>query len=188
MNLEEVKFYLDAAKEGMDHAYKHLEQELTKIRAGKANPEMLSGLKVEYYGMMTPINQVASIKSLDAKTLIITPFEKSILQEIEKSIFQANLGFTPQNDGETIRIVLPPTTEERRRELVKNAKAFGEDAKVSLRNARKEANDGIKDLVKEGLSEDQGKDAESDIQNLTNQFASKIDILIDAKEKEVMTV
>lgn len=185
---EEIAFYIDAAKESMNHAYAHLEKELTKIRAGKASPDMLSGLKVEYYGMATPINQVASVKTIDAKTLVVTPFEKAVLQEIEKSIFQANMGFTPMNDGETIRIVLPPTTEERRRELVKNAKALGEDAKVSLRNARREANDGIKDLVKDGLSEDAGKGAEGSIQTLTNDYAAKIDKLIAAKELEVMKV
>ncbi|MCB0501798.1 MAG: ribosome recycling factor [Bacteroidetes bacterium] len=185
---EEVAFYLDSAKESMQQAYEHLEYELTKIRAGKASPDMLAGLKVEYYGMATPINQVASIKTTDAKTLVVIPFEKGILQDIERSIFQANLGFTPQNDGESIRIILPPTTEERRRSLAKNVKAHGEDAKVSLRNARKEANDGIKELVKDGLSEDLGKTAEHNIQDLTDSFTAKIDKLVAAKEKEVMTV
>ena len=185
---EEVKFYIDAAQEGMDHSYDRLERELTKIRAGKASPDMLRGLKIEYYGLQTLINQVASIKSTDAKTLLITPFEKAVLHDIERSIFQANLGFTPQNDGETIRIVLPPLTEERRLELGKNAKAYGEDAKVSLRNVRREANEGIKELVKDGLSEDQGKSAEALIQKLTDEHSLKIDRLIDAKEKEIMTV
>ncbi|MEZ5006822.1 MAG: ribosome recycling factor [Chitinophagales bacterium] len=185
---EEVAFYIDSAKEGMQQAYEHLEYELTKIRAGKASPDMLAGLKIEYYGMMTPINQVASVKTTDAKTLVIVPFEKAVLQDIERSIFQANLGFTPQNDGETIRIILPPTTEERRLNLAKTVRAHGEDAKVSLRNVRKEGNDGIKDLVKDGLSEDLGKTAESKIQDLTNSFSDKIDKLIAAKEKEVMTV
>lgn len=185
---EEIAFYLDAAKEAMDHAYEHLESELTKIRAGKASPDMLNGIRVEYYGAMTPINQLATIKNLDAKTLVITPFEKGTLQDIERAIFQANLGMTPQNDGDFIRIVMPPTTEDRRRELVKKAKAFGEDAKVSLRNARRDANDGVKELVKEGLSEDQGKDGESKIQDITNAYTTKIDKLVDAKEKEIMTI
>ena len=185
---EEVAFYIESAKEGMQHAYDHLEKDLTKIRAGKASPDMLSGIKIEYYGIITPINQLATIKSLDAKTLIITPFEKAICQDIEKSIFQANMGITPQNDGELIRIVLPPTTEERRVELVKKAKAHGEDAKISIRNTRRDANDGIKDLVKDGLSEDMGKGAEGSIQELTKQFSDKVDKLLVAKEEEIMRV
>ncbi len=185
---EEVKFYLDETKEGMQQAYLHLEEELVKIRAGKASPSMLNGLTIDYYGSQTPLNQVAVIKTLDAKTLVITPFEKGIIQDIEKSIFQANLGVTPQNDGDIIRIVLPPMTEERRRELVKHAKQYGEIAKISLRNTRKESNEAIRDLVKEGVSEDLGKNAEIDIQALTDAFTKKIDALLEAKEAEIMKV
>ncbi len=185
---EEVAFYIDAAKESMQNTLVHLEDELTKIRAGKASPAMLNGIKVEYYGSMTALNQLATVKTLDAKTLVITPFEKPLLQEIEKAIFQANLGITPQNDGDFIRLVLPPTTEERRRDLVKQSKGHGEHSKVSIRNARKEANDAIKELVKEGLSEDLGKDAENNIQNLTNTYSKKIDELLSLKEEEIMTV
>lgn len=185
---EDVKFYLDAAREAMEHAYGHLEQELTKIRTGKATPDMLSSVRVEYYGSSTPINQLATIKSLDAKTLIITPFEKGLLAEIEKGIFHANIGLTPQNDGEVIRIVMPPTTEDRRRELVKKARHFGEEAKVSIRNARREANEGIKELVKDGISEDMGKNAEIDIQEMTDNFSKMIDKLLDAKDHEIMTI
>jgi len=186
---EEIAFYLEAAEDSMKHAYDHLEAELTKIRAGKVSPDMLSLVRVEYYGASTPLNQLAAIKTLDAKTLIITPFDKSMLSEIEKGIFQANIGMTPMNDGEMIRIVMPPTTEERRRELVKKAKAHGEDTKVSVRSARKEANEGVRDLIKEhSISEDAEKNAEMDIQEMTNKWSKKVDILLAAKEKEIMTV
>ncbi|MCP4122076.1 MAG: ribosome recycling factor [Bacteroidetes bacterium] len=186
---EEIAFYLEAAAEGMKHAYDHLELELTKIRAGKVSPDMLSLIRVEYYGTATPLNQLATIKTLDAKTLIITPFDKAMLAEIEKGIFHANIGMTPMNDGELIRIVMPPTTEERRMELVKKAKSHGEDAKVSIRTARKEANEGVRDLVKEhSISEDAEKNAEMDIQDMTNKWSHKVDELMSAKEKEIMTV
>ncbi len=185
---EEVEIYLDEARTSMAGALNHLENELTRIRAGKASPDMLSGIKVNYYGVETPINQACTIKSLDARTLVISPFEKGLIGEIEKAIFQANLGVTPQNDGEVIRLILPPTTEERRRDLVKNSKAYGEQAKVSIRNVRKDANEGIRDLVKEGLSEDEGKSAEEEIQNLTNNFIKKVDDLLAKKEVEIMTV
>jgi ribosome recycling factor len=185
---EEVEIYLDEARTSMAGALNHLENELTRIRAGKASPDMLSGLKVTYYGMETPINQACTIKSLDARTLVISPFEKGLIGEIEKAIFQANLGVTPQNDGEVIRLILPPTTEERRRDLVKNSKAYGEQAKVSIRNVRKDANEGIRDLVKEGLSEDEGKSAEDEIQSLTNNYIKKVDDLLAKKEVEIMTV
>jgi ribosome recycling factor len=185
---EEVEIYLDEARTSMAGALNHLENELTRIRAGKASPDMLSGLKVTYYGMETPINQACTIKSLDARTLVISPFEKGLIGEIEKAIFQANLGVTPQNDGEVIRLILPPTTEERRRDLVKNSKAYGEQAKVSIRNVRKDANEGIRDLVKEGLSEDEGKSAEEEIQTLTNNYIKKVDDLLAKKEVEIMTV
>ena len=182
---EEIKFYLEAADEGMAHAYEHLEQELTKIRAGKVSPDMLSGVRVEYYGTLTPLNQLATVKTLDSRTLVITPFEKALLQEVEKAIFAANIGLTPQNDGELIRIVLPPTTEDRRKELVKKAKSFGEDAKISIRNSRKDAIHHIKDS---GASEDMISNGEIDVQDLTDKYSKKVDELIDAKEKEIMTI
>jgi ribosome recycling factor len=182
---EEIKFYLEAAEESMVHAYEHLEHELTKIRAGKVSPDMLSDVRVEYYGAATPINQLATIKTLDARTLVITPFEKGLLPEVEKGIFAANIGLTPQNDGELIRIVMPPTTEDRRRELVKNAKHFGEEAKISIRNARKDA---IHHIKESGASEDMISNGEIDVQELTNKFTHKVDELIKAKEKEIMTV
>lgn len=182
---EEIAFYLEAAKEGMTEAYKHLEHELTKIRAGKVSPDMLSDVRVEYYGASTPLNQLATIKSLDARTLVITPFEKGLLGEVEKGIFAANIGLTPQNDGELIRIVMPPTTEDRRRDLVKAAKYFGEEAKISIRNSRKDA---IHHIKESGASEDMISNGEIDVQALTDKFTEKVDKLIDAKEKEIMTV
>lgn len=186
---EDIQLYIDLARDAMKQAYDHLEIELSKIRAGKVSPDMLSLVRVDYYGASTPILQVATIKSLDARTLIITPFEKSLLGDIEKGIFKANIGMTPQNDGEVIRIVMPPTTEERRRELVKKSKAHGEDAKISIRSARKEANEGVRQLAKDGqISEDLEKNAEADIQELTNTWTHKIDELLAAKEKEIMTV
>lgn len=185
---EEVEIYIEEANSSMIGAIKHLENELVRIRAGKASPDMLNGIKINYYGMETPLNQASTVKTLDARTLVISPFERAIIGEIEKAIFQANLGVTPQNDGEVIRLILPPTTEERRRDLVKNSKAHGEHAKVSIRNVRKDANEGIRDLVKEGLSEDEGKAAEERIQQLTNAFIKKVDDLLAAKEVEIMTV
>ncbi|HNK75719.1 MAG TPA: ribosome recycling factor, partial [Chitinophagales bacterium] len=154
---EEVKMVVDETRDAMFKALKHLEEELRKVRAGKASADMLNGITVEYYGSPTPINQVASIKLLDARTLVIVPFEKKIINDIERSIFQSNIGITPQNDGENIRLSVPPMTEERRRELVKQSKTHGEQTKIVIRNARKDGNEMVKDLVKEGLSEDMGK-------------------------------
>lgn len=185
---EEVKFAIDNAKEQMQAALKHLEAELQKIRAGKANPSMLDSVMLEYYGTQQQLKNVASINTTDARTLVIQPFEKTMLQEVEKAIINANLGFTPMNDGNFIRINVPPLTEERRKDLVKQAKAELEHCKVSIRNARKEANDYIKDLVKDGLSEDLGKDGESDVQDLTDSYSDKADKHLETKEKEIMTV
>ena len=179
---------LDEAREGMDKAIKHLETELTKIRAGRANPSMLDSVFVEYYGAKTPLSQMANINTLDARTLSIQPWEKSVLEDIEKSIINSNLGLTPQNNGELIMINIPVLTEERRRDLVKKAKAEGEHAKVGIRSQRKDANDYIKSLEKEGLSEDMVKDGEDQVQKLTNEFTTKVDDLVDAKEKDIMTV
>ncbi len=179
---------LDETKDSMFKAIKHLDDELHKVRAGKASPDMLSGITVEYYGIPTPINQVANIKLLDARTLIITPFERKIIGDIERAIFQSNIGITPQNDGENIRLSVPPMTEERRRDLVKQAKSFGEQSKIVIRNARKDGNEMIKDLVKNGLSEDIGKDSEENIQTLTNEYIAKVDKLLQQKEEEIMTI
>lgn len=185
---EEVKMYLDDAEDHMTKAIQHLEEELTKVRAGKASPSMLNGIYVDYYGVNTPLQQVANVNSQDAKTLIIKPWEKAMLQPIEKAILQANIGVTPQNDGELIRIVLPPMTEDRRRELVKNVKALGENAKVSIRNVRRDALHHIKDLQKEGTSEDMVKKGEDEVQVLTDKYSAEADKHVSAKEKEIMTV
>lgn len=172
----------------MEATIEHLEKELTKVRAGKANPSMLNGIMVEYYGTPTPLSQVSSISVPDARSLSIKPWEKPLLQEIEKAIFAANLGFTPQNDGENIRINIPALTEERRKELVKQIKNEGEQAKISLRSARKNANDAIKVLGKDSLSEDQVKDAEAEVQKMINGCGEKVDRIVKAKEDEVMTI
>lgn len=172
----------------MKKAIDHLETELVKIRAGKANPSMVDGLAVDYYGNPTPINQVANISVLDARTISIQPWEKSMLQPIEKAILAGNIGITPQNDGNSIRLFLPPLTEERRKELVKRCNAEGETAKVSIRNIRRDAIEHIKKLQKDGLSEDAAKDAEAAMQELTNKHVLLIEKHLQAKEKEIMAV
>ena len=182
---EEIKFIVDSAEESMQKAIKHKEKELTKIRAGKASPNMVSGVMVEYYGAKTPLNQVGNVNTPDARTISIQPFEKSLIQEIEKAIQVANLGFNPMNNGESVIINVPPLTEERRKELAKQAKAQAEDAKVGVRNDRKSANNDIK---KTDVSDDEKKNAEVDIQNLTDKFIDKIDSILENKEKEIMTV
>ncbi len=185
---EEIQFILDGAKESMDNAMTHLDSQLQKIRAGKASPMMLNKVVVEYYGALTPIGQVANVNAIDGRTLSVQPFEKSLLDEICKGISHANLGLNPQNNGESILINIPALTEERRRDLSKQAKAEGEDAKVVTRNARKDANDEIKKLKNDGLSEDQAKDAENEVQKVIDTYTAKIDALIAAKEKDIMTV
>jgi ribosome recycling factor len=185
---EEVKMYIDDAVEHMVKAIEHLEQELTKIRAGKASPNMLTGINVDYYGTKSPISQSATINNQDAKTLIIKPWDKSMLEPIEKAILAANIGITPQSDGEIIRLVLPPLTEERRKDLVKTVRQIGEQSKISVRNIRRDAMTHVKSLLKEGLSEDMEKDAEAEIQKLTNDYTVKIDNHLNAKEKEILTV
>jgi len=172
----------------MDSTIDHLAKELSKIRTGKASPSMLSGLKVDYYGSPTPLNQVANIGATDGKTLTIDPWEKSMISAVEQAIFKANLGLTPQNNGEMIIINIPPLTEERRREFAKQAKALGENAKVSVRNSRKKILDTIKKEVKDGFSEDAGKRQEEDVQKTVNGYGTKIDKLVEAKEKDIMTV
>jgi ribosome recycling factor len=166
----------------------HLEQELTRIRAGKANPTMLDGINVDYYGSPTLISQVANITVLDAKTISIQPWEKNMLGPIEKSIMQANIGITPQNDGNQIRLFLPPLTEERRKELFKKASGEGEHSKVAIRSIRRDAIEQIKKLQKDGLSEDAAKDAEEAIQELTDKYIVLVDKHLAAKEKEMMSV
>ncbi len=185
---EEINFIVDSTKESMQAAIAHLEKKLLNIRAGKASPAMLGGVMVEYYGTATPLNQVGNIATPDARTITIQPFEKSLIPEIEKGIQIANLGFNPMNNGESVIISVPPLTEERRRDLAKQAKAEAEDSKVGVRNDRKNANNEIKKLEKEGLSEDQAKNTEVDIQQLTDQYIKNIDDMLAVKEKEIMTV
>jgi ribosome recycling factor len=175
-------------EEHMRKSIAHLETELSKIRAGKASPQMLDGLMVDYYGNPTPINQVGNISVVDARTLTIQPWEKNMLQPIERSILQANIGITPQNDGNIIRIFLPPLTEERRRELVKKSNHEGENAKVSVRNLRRDSIEKVKKMQKDGLSEDAAKDTEADIQALTDRFIALVEKHLEAKEKEIMHV
>jgi ribosome recycling factor len=182
---EEMQFIVDAAKESMDAALAHLEKEMLNIRAGKANPIMLSGVKVEYYGTPTPLSQVANINTPDGKTLTVQPWEKNILADVEKAILIANLGFNPMNNGESIIINIPALTEERRKELAKLAKSEAENAKISIRAARKDANSEIK---KSDTSEDVQKNYEIDIQNLTDQYIAKADQIFSVKEKEILTI
>ena len=182
---EEVKFVLESTRESMDAAITHLQKEFIKIRAGKANPSMLSTVMVEYYGSQTPLSQVSNINTPDARTISVQPWEKSLLAEIETAIMHANLGFNPMNNGEMIIINVPPLTEERRIQLVKQAKSEAEDAKVSIRSSRQEANKEIHNL---DISEDLESNAEIDIQELTNEYTEKIDQLLHAKEAEIMKV
>ena len=184
----ELKACIENAKKQMARSIDHLEAELLKIRAGRANATMLDSVHVDYYGTSTPLSQVADVSAPDPKTLTIQPWEKSMIEPIEKAIRESNLGFNPQNDGALVRISIPPLTEERRVELVKKTKSEGENGKVSLRNIRREANDAIKGMVKNGLAEDLAKDAEHEIQQLTDQFSRKIDGHLEQKEKEIMTV
>jgi len=185
---EELDLVFDTTQEQMEASINHLTSELSKIRAGKATPSMLDGVMVEYYGSQTPLNQVANVNTPDARTLSVQPWEKSMLQEIEKAIINSNLGLNPQNNGELIMINVPALTEERRLGLVKQAKAEGEHAKVGIRNARKDANDEIKKLKNDGLPEDAQKDAESNVQELTNKFSTRVDDLVAAKEADIMKV
>ncbi|HPE98654.1 MAG: ribosome recycling factor [Chitinophagales bacterium] len=186
--MEELDLIKGMAEEHMQKAVHHLEAELVKVRAGRANASMLEGVKVDYYGTHTPVQQVANISTPDARTIAIQPWEKHMLGEIEKAILAANIGLTPQNNGEMVRLNLPPLTEERRKELVKNVKHLGEGARVTVRNARKEANDHIKKIQKDGLPEDMAKDAEDLVQKMTDQYIAEVDKVLDRKEKEIMTV
>jgi ribosome recycling factor len=183
---EDIQFILDSTKEAMENAIKHLEKQFVNIRAGKASPAMLGSVMVDYYGSQTPLSQVANVNTPDGRTITVQPWEKSMLQEIERGIAYANLGFNPMNNGETIIINVPPLTEERRRDLAKQAKAEAEDAKVSIRAARKDANRDIKKI--EEASEDLKANAEIDVQHMTDKYVKKVDELFDKKEKEIMTV
>jgi len=185
---EEVQFCLEEAKESMQNALEHLEREMQKVRAGKASPQMVEGIRVDYYGTITPLNQMANVSAPDPKTIFIQPWDKNALQPIEKAIMFANLGFNPMNDGMVIRIPVPPLTEERRKEYVKRAKTEAESARIVIRGLRKDANDTAKKLEKAGTPEDEIKKLETDIQNLTNEYILKIDKIIAAKEKDIMTV
>jgi ribosome recycling factor len=185
---EELQLIYDEFRSANEKSIGHFENELIKIRAGKASPAMLHGVMVDYYGSPTPIQQVANITTMDARTITIQPWEKNVLNDIAKGIINSNLGFAPQNNGEVLIISVPPLTEERRRELVKKAKVEGEQAKVGIRNNRKDSLDMLKDLKNEGLSEDMFKDAENEIQQVTNFFAKKVDDLLEQKEKEIMTI
>ncbi len=189
MQQEELEELMLETKILMEGAIEHFHAELIKVRAGKASPDMLSGLRVNYYGAPTPIKQVANIAVSDSRTLVIQPYEKNLIGDIERSIFEANLGVTPQNDGEVIRIIIPPLTEERRRDLVKRVKSLGEESKVGVRSARHSGMDKIRKAVKAGeLPEDNGKRREQQIQDMTDSFSKKIDEMISNKEKDIMTI
>ena len=185
---EELEMIYDELKDSSEKRIEHLDNELSKIRAGKATPSMLSNVMVEYYGSMTPIQQVANISTLDARTLTVQPWEKAILNDVAKGILHANIGLNPQSNGEMLIISVPPLTEERRIELVKRAKSESEHAKVGIRNHRKEAMDMVKVLKDDGLSEDMVKDAEDQIQSIINSFTSRIDKILDQKESSIMTI
>ncbi|MFT4567419.1 MAG: ribosome recycling factor [Saprospiraceae bacterium] len=185
---ETIESVLAKGKEGFEKAMQHLNEELRKIRAGKASPAMLNGLMVSYYGNPTPLTQVANISTPDSKTLSIQPWEKNLLSHIERSIFEANLGLTPMNDGEFVRISIPAMTEERRKDLAKQSKASGEEARVGLRNVRHKLIDFVRKEVKDGYPEDAGKKREAEVDSMVKNYYSKIDNLIEAKEKEIMTV
>lgn len=184
--MEEINFILDSTRESMEKSINHLELAFSKIRAGKATPQMLDSVIIDYYGSPTPLNQASNINTPDAKTISVQPWDKSMLELMEKAILDSNLGFTPNNNGDMIIINVPPLTEERRISLVKQLKSELENAKVSIRSSRKDSNDYLKKL--EGLSEDIIKDAESEIQRVTDEFSKKVDVLFSKKESEIMTV
>ena len=185
---ELISLQLEDSAEQMQKAVAHTESELTKIRAGKAMPSMLDGIHVDYYGTPTPLSQVSNINTPDARTLIIQPWEKGMLSPIEKAILEANIGLTPQNDGSVVRLNIPPLTEERRRDLVKKVKEEAEKGRVAVRNIRKDGNDTIKKLKNDGVSEDEIKVGEGEVQKLTDKYIALVDKLAEAKEKDIMTV
>ena len=184
----ETKPYLDGARDKMELAVAYLDEALARIRAGKANPKILDGVRVEYYGSLVPLSNVANIATPDARTITITPWEKAMFKEIEKAIINSEVGITPENNGEVIRLGIPPLTEDRRKNLVKQSKAEAEQAKVSVRGARRDAIDALKKAVKQGMPEDVEKDAENEVQKLHDRFLKQIDDLFAAKEKEILTV
>jgi len=188
MNEQEIAIIIGKTKDAFDHSIDHLQKEMSKLRAGKANTATLDGLLVDYYGTPTALSQVANVATADSRTLTIQPWEKKMLAPIEKAIFEANMGLTPMNDGETVRLNIPPLTEERRKELVKQSKHAGEESKVGMRSARREAIEIFKKAIKEGLPEDIGKKKEDDVQKLLQVYIDKIDAIIAAKDKEIMTV
>ena len=186
--MEEIELVIEDAKDGMEKSIHHVSQAFAKIRAGRAMPNMLDGLLVDYYGTPTPINQVASVNTPDARSLVIKPWEKNMVGEIEKAIVNSDLGLNPQNDGELVRLNIPTLTEERRKELVKQTRHEAEQGKVSIRNVRKDANDYLKKLLKEHVSEDEVKSAEAKVQEYTDEYIKKVDSLMEKKEEEIMTV
>lgn len=186
--MQDYKQYLKDAEEMMQATVEYLDESLAHIRAGKANTRILDGVKVEYYGSLVPLSNVSSITTPDAKTITIQPWEKALISVIEKAILNSDVGITPMNNGEQIRLAIPPLTEERRKQLVKQARHEGEEAKISVRNARREAIEHLKKLVKEGLPEDMEKDAESEVQKIHDKYIRKVDELLATKEKEIMTV
>lgn len=185
---EEVQMVIDICRERMEHALTHLDKELAHIRAGKASPRMLDTVMVTYYGSMVPIAQVSNINTPDARTIAVQPWEKNMIHPIEKAIINSNLGFNPDNNGEIIRINVPAPTEQRRKDMVKTVNKEGEIAKVSLRSARKDANDQLKKMLKEGLSEDDEKSAEAEVQELINEFSKKVDKMLEDKNVEILTI
>jgi ribosome recycling factor len=185
---EEARFCEEMAQEKMDKAMRHLEDELMHVRAGKATPAILDGITVDYYGAITPLAQVSNIGTPDAKTIVVQPWDKTMLTVIEKAILYANIGLTPMNNGEIIRLNVPPLTEERRRNLVKQVKVLGENTKISIRNARRDANDELKKLMKTGLPEDIEVEAQDKVQKMTDDYIDNVDIVVAGKEKEIMTV
>ncbi|MDE6311444.1 MAG: ribosome recycling factor [Muribaculaceae bacterium] len=186
--MSEVSTYINPAEEKMEMAVEYLDETLARIRAGKANAKILEGIRVDYYGSAAPISNVANVSVPDARTIAITPWEKSMFKEIEKAIINSELGIMPENNGEVIRLSIPPLTEDRRKALVKQCKAEAENAKVSVRNARREAIDGLKKAVKNGMPEDVEKDAETTVQKLHDKYLKRIDDIFAAKEKEILTV
>jgi len=186
--MQEVKPYLEKAQENMEGTLLFLDESLAHIRAGKANTRILDGVKVDYYGSLVPLSNVATVSTPDAKTIAIQAWEKGLIPVIEKAIMNSDVGITPINNGETIRLSIPPLTEERRKQLVKQARSEGEDAKISIRNARRDVIEQVKKLVKEGLPEDMGKDAETEVQKIHDKYIKKVDDMLADKEKEIMTV
>lgn len=185
---EEAQFLLEETNESMQNAMQHLEREFQKIRTGKASAQMLDGIKIDYYGAPTPLDQLSNINTPDPRQIVVQPWDKSALHLIEKAIMAANLGFNPKNDGEVLRIIVPPLTEERRKDMVKKAKAEAENARIAIRNIRRSSNESAKKLEKQGLPEDALKKLENEIQEMTNSFVTKIDKVLDIKEKDIMTV